>query len=175
MDFEENHLKQGVCTSEDYKNKINLSLKYITTIYKCILCKGEFKDPSTVLDHLKVNHLDTIIVPITKQENMDEELLESNSKRNQEIKVKAAMEFHSKSRLSILILIFWLVLILARNVLVWSRKVILLAPIKAADSIEKLFFEEYSAATNQERLLIKDLFFIYFHFMILDNYRVLTF
>ena len=105
MDFEENHLKQGVCTSGDYKNKINLSLKYITTIYKCILCKGEFNDPSAVLDHLKVNHLDTIIVPITKQENMDEELLESNSKRNQEIKVKAVMEFHSKSRLSILILI----------------------------------------------------------------------
>ena len=156
MDFEENHLKQGVCTSEDYKNKINLSLKYIATIYKCILCKGEFNDPSAVLDHFKVNHLDTILVPITKlpnyqinlslkyiitiykcilckgefndpsavldhlkinhldtiivsiakQENMDEELLESNSKRNQEIKVKAVMEFHSKSRLLILILIF---------------------------------------------------------------------
>ena len=106
MDFEENHLKQGVCTSEDYTNKINLSLKYITTIYKCILCKGEFNDPSAVLDHLKVNHLDTIIVPVTKRENMDEELLESNSKRNQEIKVKVVMEFPSESKFSILVLIF---------------------------------------------------------------------
>ena len=32
------------------------------------------------------------------------------------------------------------------------------APIKAADTIRKLFFEEEGAATNQERLLIKKYF-----------------
>ena len=38
------------------------------------------------------------------------------------------------------------------------------APLKAADTIQKLFFERDGAATNQERLLIQKIFFwsIYF-------------
>ena len=32
------------------------------------------------------------------------------------------------------------------------------APIKAADTIRKLFFEEEGAATNQERLLFENVF-----------------
>ena len=35
-------------------------------------------------------------------------------------------------------------------------------PIKAADTIQKIFFEEQGAATNQERLLIKKYFSLEF-------------